>query len=154
MTKTLINLEYPFLSDYRAGYLNINKEPRRVVVLIKKDGTRTSISYARYLMSCHLNRYLDKTEHVDHIDDDKLNDVIENLQILSVKDNNRKKNNSLQIKLEEPITLICPICNESFSRPARNIKHKLKAGKSVCCSRRCGGKNSHKKIRTCIASHS
>lgn len=145
MTKTLINLRYPFLLDYKTAYLNINKEPRRVVSLIRNDGTRTSISYARYLMSCYLNRYLNKSEHVDHIDNNKLNDAIENLQILSAKDNNNKKNDNLGIKLQEPIVLSCPICGKKFSRPARNINHKIKKGKSICCSRKCGGKNSHKK---------
>lgn len=90
--KTKIKLMYPFSEDYLSGYLNINKEPRRVVALIKKDKSRTSISYARYLMSCELKRYLNRDEQVDHVDNNKLNDIIENLQILSHKENNIKRN--------------------------------------------------------------
>lgn len=140
---TKIDLEYPYSEDYISGYLNINKEPRRVLSLIKKDGTKTSVSYPRYLMACHLKRYLDKYEHVDHIDNNKLNDVIENLQILTPKENNIKKNEFYDIKLADEITLTCPICGVEFSRPSRNVKHKLHIGKTVCCSRRCGGINSH-----------
>ncbi len=142
---TKINLEYPFSVDYRVGYLNTNKEPRRVVSLISNEGKRTSVSYARYLMSCELKRYLRKEEQVDHIDNNKLNDNIENLQILSQKENSIKKNMFYGIKLKEDVTLICPVCDVSFSRPARNIDFKLKSGKTPCCSRKCGGINSHKK---------
>lgn len=146
--KTKINLEFPFSLDYKAGYLNINKEPRRVIALISNNNSRTSISYARYLMSCNLKRYLNKNEHVDHIDNNKLNDAIDNLQILSPKENNLKKNKNLNIKLAEDITLICPFCNFSFTRPSRNIKHKLLAKKQPCCSKSCATKfyNKNKEV--------
>lgn len=140
---TKINLEFPYSEDYIAGYLNINKEPRRVVLLVRKDRSKTSCSYARYLMSCHLKRYLLKEEQVDHIDNNKLNDTVENFQIISVKENNEKRNINLGIKLADDITLVCPICDSEFTRPSRNIKHKLESGKSPCCSRKCGGKFSH-----------
>lgn len=141
---TKIELMFPFILDYKAGYLNINKEPRRVVSLIGKDGIRTSLSYARYLMSCHLRRYLNIKEHVDHKDDNKLNDAIDNFQILTQKENNIKKNIYHNIKLAEEIELICPVCNIVFKRPSRNIKNKLLLGKKPCCSRKCGGVNSHR----------
>lgn len=140
---TKIELSFPFSINYIKGYLNTNKEPRRVVSLICNDGNRTSISYARYLVSCKLKRYLYKNEQVDHIDNNKLNDCIENLQILSHKENNIKKNIHLGIKKKEDIELICPVCNIKFKRPARNIENKLKAGKKPSCSRRCGGIYSH-----------
>lgn len=136
---TKITLEAPFDMDYKAGYLNTNKEPRRVLLLVRKDDTKTSMSYARYLMSCKLGRYLSKDEHVDHKDDDKLNDVISNLQILTPKENNIKKNIANGIVLAADIELICPVCSTSFTRPSRNIKHKILAGKTPCCSRSCGG---------------
>lgn len=63
-----IDLQFPFTEDYKAAYVNINKEPRRVCLLVRKNNNKTSISYARYLMSCHLNKFLSKNEHVDHID--------------------------------------------------------------------------------------
>lgn len=139
---TRLQLGYPFSRDYKAGYLNINKEPRRVVMLVRKDGSMTSTSYARYLMTCHLQRYLLPQEHVDHIDNDKMNDVISNLQVLSQRDNQLKYNKDLGIS-KEYITLECPICGEIFTREARQIRPKIKAGKTPTCSRQCGGKMSH-----------
>ena len=41
----------------------------------------------RYLLAVKLGRYLTDEEQVDHIDDDKTNDNIDNLQILTVKEN-------------------------------------------------------------------
>lgn len=141
-----INLEYPFNEDYKAGYLNINKEPRRLVLLVKKDNTKTSISYARYLMTCKLKRYLDKAEHVDHIDNNKMNDTIDNLQILSITENNKKDRSFRNIKAKT-ITLKCPVCNIIFEKRFYQITNKLKNNKIPTCSRKCGGIYSHRKIK-------
>ncbi len=138
-----IELKEPFLEDFKAAYVNISTQKRRVTLLVRKDGSKTSMSYARYLMCCKLGRFLEKNEHVDHIDNDGMNDVIENLQILSPKENNAKKNKFYGIEPEKLIELICPICGVYFKRPSRNTKHKLQKGKTPCCSRKCGGKFSH-----------
>lgn len=138
-----IELESPYDKAYKAGYLAVNKEPRRVLSLIRFDGTRTSTSYSRYLLSCHLNQFLEQDEHVDHKDDNQMNDVVDNLQILSQRDNNLKKIKSLNKCCKKDITLTCPVCKSLFSRPARNVEFKIKSGKYPCCSRRCGGINSH-----------
>ena len=139
---TRIDLKHPYSEDFKAGYLNINKEPRRVVTLVGKDGSKSSTSYARYLMACHLGRYLKNDEHVDHIDNDKLNDVVDNLQILSSQENNRKRLEHYDIKKNYK-TLTCPICEKEFTREVRKVNFKLKQCKSPTCSRRCGGKMSH-----------
>lgn len=138
-----MELKEPFLEDFKAAYVNISTQNRRVTLLVRKDGSKTSMSYARYLMCCKENRFLSKEEHVDHIDNNCMNDVIENLQILSQKENNDKKDLFYKIKLAEEIELVCPICEVSFKRPSRNTKHKLQKGKTPCCSRKCGGKFSH-----------
>jgi hypothetical protein len=139
---TSIDLHPPYSNDYRAGYLNTNKEPRRVVALVRNDGTKTSTSYARYLMSCELGRYLNKDEHVDHIDGDRLNDVISNLQLLSQADNNRK-----QVKQSGRGTVLvgltCPVCSKKFQREPRLVNCKISKGKTPTCSRSCGGRLSH-----------
>lgn len=134
MENTKIELEYPYSKDFKAGYLNINKDPRRTLLLVREDGTKTSTAYARYLMSVHLKRYLNRNEQVDHKDDDKLNDVIDNLQILSPKENNIKKNKFHNIE-ETIYELICPICGTVFYRSAQRYK-----GEGQCCSRKCGYK--------------
>lgn len=139
-----IILEFPYSADFKAGYLGINTEPRRVLTLVRNDNTKTSTSYARYLMSCSLNRYLTNEEHVDHKDDNKLNDIISNLQLLSPKENNVKKNKNLGI-VREMLSLICPVCKEEFIKPANQLKTKISNGKIPTCSKSCGGKLSHKK---------
>lgn len=126
---TKINLEYPFIKDYKSGYLNINKEPRRVVLLVRRDNSKTSISYARYLMSCSLGRYLKKNEYVDHIDNNQLNDVLENFQILTPLENCRKSNYKGLF-----LDFICPICNKEFKLSKQRAYGKT----SPACSRECG----------------
>ena len=137
MKNTKITLDFPYSEDYKAGYVNTNKEPRRILSLVRNDGTKTSTSYARYLMSCKLGRYLNSDEVVDHIDDDKLNDCLSNYQILTTRENNAKGRSRTHR------TLICPVCNEAFTKEARQVDHKIASGKTPTCSRTCGGKWSH-----------
>lgn len=129
-----INLEPPFLKDWSTGYLVVNTENRRMICLYNSQVDRTTISYARYLMSVHLNRYLNDDEHVDHIDEDKTNDNIDNLQILSPKANHNK---SLKVG-ETYLDFVCPVCKIDFKLSKRQ-SHK----NNPCCSRKCGGIKSH-----------
>lgn len=137
-----IQLQSPFTSSYKSGYLLQNKEPRNLVVLIGYDNSRKTLSYARYLMSCYLNRFLLPEEHVDHIDGNKLNDTILNLQILSSKENNLKMREQNNIKITY-FDLICPVCKKAFVRPAQRVSYKINKGKIPCCSRKYGGIYSH-----------
>lgn len=137
-----IKTEYPY-HEY-TGYIVVNKENRRHICLVhKKDKSRTTISYARYLMSVSEKRILEKDEHVDHIDNDKTNDVLGNLQILSIIENNQKSREFHNVKAKY-IELICPVCGSKFERRFNNITTKIKNGKTPCCSRKCGGIHSHK----------
>lgn len=85
-----IILEYPYTSVWKSGYLVTNRENRKNVILFNSDKDRSTTSYARYLMSVKLKRFLTSDEQVDHIDNDKTNDDINNLQVLSVKENQQK----------------------------------------------------------------
>lgn len=139
MARTLIQLEYPYNNDWAKGYLNTNSEGRKTITLYNSHKNRSSTQYARYLLSVSLKRYLTKEEQVDHIDNDKTNDNINNLQILSLKENVSKSNK------KPDVYLICPVCYITFKRTLKQLrgqKHKLKDNK-VCCSRTCGGKYSH-----------
>lgn len=78
------------LKIYGPYKVKIKKYWRRLVIIRFSDKTCTSMSYARWLMIQHLQRNLTSEEHVDHIDENPLNDVITNLQILTPGDNNRK----------------------------------------------------------------
>lgn len=85
--KTTIKLEAPYSDDWKKGYLLTNRENRKTVILYNSKEDRSSTQYARYLMAVKLGRYLTKDETVDHIDEDKTNDDINNLQIISLHDN-------------------------------------------------------------------
>ena len=129
-----ITTEYPY--DEYDGYTVVNKENRKHICLVHKESKRrTTVSYARYLMAVHLKRLLESNEQVDHIDEDKTNDVIGNLQILSASDNIKKniKSNNRTIKMVEAV---CPNCNETFNRQL-NKTHLQKGGKFSACSIKC-----------------
>lgn len=85
--KTEIRLEEPYSKDWKKGYLVTNRENRKTVILYNSKTDRSTTQYARYLMAVKIGRYLTKDETVDHIDEDKTNDTIDNLQIISLKDN-------------------------------------------------------------------
>ncbi len=86
----------PYYPEFKSGYVIFhNREGRRYVVLVREDQTKTCTAYARYLMAVKIGRRLLNTEQVDHIDEDKSNDSIENLQILSKRDNISKNKKRL-----------------------------------------------------------
>lgn len=85
-----IQLELPYKDDWKFGYLVTNPEKRKTIILFNNNKQRSSVSYARYLMACKLKRYLSPEEQVDHIDNDKTNDTLSNLQILTGTENIRK----------------------------------------------------------------
>ena len=115
-------------------YVNVNKEPRRVATLRKNDGTMISMSYTKYLYTSHYECDVPKEDHVDHINGDKMDDRIENLQVISGKYNRQKDHKS-----KERVLLNCPVCNKAFLLEKRNLPFHP----NPCCSRRCGGIKSH-----------
>ena len=129
-----ITLEYPYNELYSKGYLVTNKENRKMVCLVNNKTDRTTISFARYLISVKEKRILSKEEQVDHIDEDKTNDDITNLQILSPIENHHKTFK----KGETMLSFICPVCFKPFQLTKRQ-SHKV----NPTCSRRCGGIKSH-----------
>ena len=74
--------EYYKNKGYIRAYLATNKEPRRVCMLRNVDGTTKSMSYAKYLYTSHYNCDVAEGDQVDHINRDKMDDRIENLQKL------------------------------------------------------------------------
>jgi len=149
---TRFDLEYPYTIKWKIGYFVINGENRKHVMLLG-DNPRSTTSYARYLMSVHLGRFLESYEQVDHIDHDKTNDVLENLQILSISENNIKESLYKGRLMSE---LICPECSMHFMKRKGHTQavDSLK-GKITCCSIKCGNlfktKNISKKDREIIS---
>jgi hypothetical protein len=133
----------PPFEGYRLYKVFHKNEQRQYACLVKDSEERTTISYARYLMSVSLGRLLLSDEHVDHIDNNKLNDAIENLQILTPEENMRKENSLRGVKTA---VLTCPSCGKEFEREFKNTHLGKGEGSYTACSRQCSGRfSSHQK---------
>lgn len=130
-----IELQKPYSEIWNRGYLVTNPENRKNVILYNSHSDRSTTSYARYLMSVHLGKIISDEYEIDHIDDDKTNDVIENLQILTKLENHHKQFKTGEITIQ----FICPICNSKFELTKRSAYKKV----NPCCSKKCGGIKSH-----------
>ena len=130
----------------KSVYVNTNKEPRRVATMVYENGEMHSMSYAKYLYTSYYECDICKGDEVDHINHDKMDDRIENLQVISKQQNNAKK------KIYKTfIELKCPVCGETFIFNKRNLSSKP----NPCCSRKCGGIKSHwkKQVQTLQGAH-
>ena len=129
-----------YKSKYKSAYLVLHEkgDKRKRVYLVGFDGKRKGMLYARYIWEMHNNRELPEGFTIDHIDEDKTNDSIENLQVLSLNDNMRKNGETRTKKGELHITIkvVCPICGKEFNYLKRNIS----SHPNPCCSRSCGYK--------------
>lgn len=97
----------------------IGESCRRYVHIQLKSGLRRHMTFSRYLMCCKLNRFLEKHEHVHHIDGNCMNDSIDNLEIVDCHNHNAIHKTKL------PETFICPWCKISFVLEGRKLyRHK------------------------------
>jgi len=105
-----------------------------------ENGKRRTQSYPRFLMEQKLGRKLLPEEQVDHINNDKTDNRIENLQILTQLENNRKSTIPAEIG-----SFICPCCKKEFTKFMRDYRdNQLIQGKAgPYCSRSCAGKMHH-----------
>ena len=116
------------------------KDGRQHVILYE-NGKRQTVSYPKYLLEQKIGRSLLPDETCDHIDGDYTNNNIDNLQVLTRSDNIRKH---AALKPEERGVFTCPVCNCSFTRLMRDVRHNRKKGKSgPYCSRICAGSGGH-----------
>lgn len=92
------------------------------------------IKRSRLLMSEHLNRPLEKDEHVHHINGNKTDDRIENLKLFNPSEHiahHVKDNKHPMYKKDR--TKVCLNCNKEFSREEKGSHFK----RDKCCSREC-----------------
>jgi hypothetical protein len=85
-------LKHPFVG-YKGYRIWHKKEGRWYVCLVPLAGyalRRTTITMAKYKLSVKHGRILGRHEEADHVDGDKSNDAIDNLQILTPTKNRRK----------------------------------------------------------------
>lgn len=129
-----IILDSPYKDLYKHAYLRTSKDGRQRLDLVNSDSDRTTIAYAKYLLTVKHNRLLTSNEEADHIDEDCTNDCIDNLQILTKEEHAAKT--LLRTKTGRTTkTHICKHCGKEFVREARFKTHSY-------CSRSCNGKAS------------
>ena len=141
-----IDLEYPYNTLWNNGYIVINPEGRRNVVLFNSQIDRSTVSFARYLMSVKLGRFLTDQEEVDHIDNNKTNDDPNNLQILTPEQNREKQRLHYINSVQQKFDLACPYCGKDFTLTERDMKmkfdyfHKNNGSGLIYCSSSCNAK--------------
>lgn len=129
----VIDLEYPFSEVWRKGYLRTGKDGRKRVDLVNWPDSRTTVSYARYLLSVKEKRFLKDWEEADHKDGDRTNDSLENLQILTYEEHKAKTKEEVSGLTVE--THVCAFCQVEFQQ-----RSGLRRGLNKFCSRHCNGK--------------
>ena len=125
-------------------YVDSNTGRKVVIHYDLTTRTRRTQSYPRFLMEKHLGRKLLPTEQVDHINGDPTDDRIDNFQLLSAAENNRKHFEQKGLKAKR-YYFDCPVCGKAASILYRTYKsNQLTKGKAgPYCSRSCAGKAHH-----------
>jgi hypothetical protein len=121
-----ILVEFPFSDTFSHAWCVYHKRLDRYMVSLYSKTYRTTISLAKYRLSIKLGRILSRHEEVDHIDNDKLNDDVDNLQILS-----RKANQDKSVRCK------CEVCGKIFDRRYGQVIWKNNVSKPRFCSRSC-----------------
>lgn len=113
------------------------KDGRKFIVYKGEDNKYHSKAYARYLMEQHLGRKLTNEEEVHHKDHNKMNDVIENLEVKN-KTAHRQEHNIKPTIIEH-----CYICGSNIivdsRKRANHYRSKNKNPDKWFCSKHCSG---------------
>lgn len=114
---------------------------RKHVIVVASSAVKRTVSYPKYIVEMHINRYLVGDETVDHIDMDINNNHITNLQIINKCDHIR-----LDVRRFKAKIFVCPYCLLNFTLLGRKlndaIQNRKKGKAGPFCSRSCSGKYS------------
>lgn len=114
------------------------KEGRWYALIYWNDSKRTTRSWARYLLETKLGRCLEKGEEVDHIDGNRQNDLLDNLQVISSRENKLK---TVKQRMAIKIKLTCSNCSMEIERTS----HGFNKNANHFCSKKC--ENAHRYIK-------
>jgi len=121
-------------------YLSKDTGRKIVIVKSKKDGTKRTMTYPRWLLEVHMEKPLDSDLTVDHWDSNHTNDSIDNFKLFPRSEHS--SNDTRRVKL---VKFKCKWCDKDFERSPRLIRDKSKKDKAgPFCSRPCAGKYSRK----------
>ncbi len=107
--------------------------------IVPEHPNKTKNNYVllhRIVMENHLGRVLNKTEIVHHIDENKKNNDISNLKVMTASEHailHAKEKGQTLLELK------CPNCNNVFVKEKRATHIGKKQGKYTCCSKKCRG---------------
>lgn len=126
--------EPPF-EDYYHGRVNISvRDNRRMIHLYGLDQKVLVTTYARYLFQVYIwnscFEMIPEDMEVDHVNEDRLDDRVENLQLLTSSENRRKNNLARGTGC---LVLVCPICGKLLLKE----KHRVSKGSIHFCSTKC-----------------
>lgn len=138
-----IELEEPYKSMFKTGYLNVGTDGRRRVWFTDQNGiTVFGTSYARYLMSVKLGYLVPDHLEVDHKDDDFTNDDINNLQLLTQEQNLLKQQLNYINNVQEVYGFHCAWCSTPFLLTLAEVNERTARGKELAfCSQLCGARH-------------
>jgi hypothetical protein len=92
------------------------KDNRLRIIAVKPNGKKITISYPKYLMEKHFNRYLNNNETVDHIDSNYQNNEISNLRILNLSEH--IKTDVRRLKQQ---SFMCLMCENKFHLDGKRL---------------------------------
>lgn len=145
-----MNAPFPF-DEYvePKPYFHVGLQ-RHCVVLYGADGNwfkRMNMSYARYLMCVELGRILNADEVVHHVDGNRTNDVVANLEVMP-----RKTHDKHHSKYQDTQTATCVHCKQTFIMTRDQIRQRTQNTKrgmaGPFCSVQCFGKSRRKEVTT------
>lgn len=130
--KTIVLPYFDSNIEVRGLIINASNNRRYVILRNKTTKHKSSITYAKYILSYYLERNITSEEIVDHYDRNPFNDSLFNLRIVdaytSVHDDTKRV---------KDICLTCILCKENFLRNPEKTRDG-KAG--PFCGKRCTGK--------------
>lgn len=115
-----------------------SREGRWFVNLRRPDGSMATQTVARAIVEQHLGRQLSTEEHVDHVNEDKTDDRLSNLQVLTCQQNIRKFHGPRMT-----YRFACPQCGTEKVIPMADYRYSLKKGRTRHCSKRCAWLANH-----------
>ena len=126
--------------DYKfyGPYLSKKDNRLRCILVNSIDNKRITLSYPKYLMEVHLNRYLDKNETVHHLDGNPLNNNLNNLVIM-----NKQEHCFCDAKKNENVIVHCSFCGTPFLIEGSKLHNRNRSDKNQSgyfCSKTCSGK--------------
>jgi len=107
------------------------------------DGSKGTVLAHREVMEQHLGRSLHSEEWVHHEDENKRNNVLGNLKLMSASAHAKHHAEDRPAPLR---SFACPECGETFERLLRVVRHNQhgQCKKGPFCSRRCAGRYNQK----------